>query len=92
VIAPRTLRVPLGRLLITPAALAVLPMDAAAAAVVRHARGDWGDLAAHDWAVNEAAAVDGDRLLSAYTAEGVRFWIITEADRSVTTVLLPSDY
>jgi hypothetical protein len=73
-------------------------------AIKRHASGDWGDVPAEDKASNDAAVKDGDRLLSAYRLEGVRFapsspwpgdekvWIITEADRSVTTVLFPSEY
>jgi len=59
----------------------------------RHARGDWGDLDAHDLRENERALSRGGRLFSAYRSQdGTKFWIITEADRSVTTVLLPEDY
>ena len=62
-------------------------------ALERHFVGDWGDLTEQDWRENEYA-VDRDlRLFSAYqTEDGTRFWIITEADRSVTTLLLPSEY
>jgi hypothetical protein len=59
----------------------------------RHAHGDWGELDADDSAENEFSLVNGFRLLSAYTLkDGTRIWIITEADRSATTLLLPSEY
>ena len=58
----------------------------------RHAIGDWGDLCEEDVQANQAALNEGDRLLSSYTVNKTKIWIITEADRSVTTVLLPSDY
>jgi hypothetical protein len=59
----------------------------------RHLSGDWGDLDLEDKAANDNALADGSRLLSAYhAADGTKFWIITEADRSATTVLLPEDY
>jgi len=60
--------------------------------LTRHASGDWGTVDAHDTAANEQALRDGDRLLSAYDIDTQTFWVITEADRSVTTVLLPEDY
>jgi hypothetical protein len=59
----------------------------------RHQSGDWGDLGAEDKALNDEAAKEGLRILSAYvTRKGIRLWIITEWDRSVTTALLPEDY
>lgn len=64
----------------------------------RHLAGDWGELDAHDRQANETALQadeygEYDRLLSAYTlSDGTRIWIITEADRSATTILLPSEY
>lgn len=62
-------------------------------ALARHAAGDWGDLSPDDVAANNAALTNGGRLLSEYKAgDGVVFWIITEADRSATTFLLPEDY
>lgn len=62
-------------------------------ALRRHLVGDWGDCEPEDAAANEDALVQGERLLSVfYTAEKVRFWIMTEANRSATTVLLPEDY
>jgi len=61
--------------------------------LARHAKGDWGDLGEGDLKSNEIALAQGLRLLSAYVdRNGIRFWIITEADRTVTTVLLPDDY
>ena len=86
-------RFALGRLVATPNALAQVPPDDMLASLARHASGDWGDVCPEDWQANEQALCCGSRLLSAYrTGTGVRFWIITEADRSVTTVLLPEDY
>jgi hypothetical protein len=70
------------------AGIPVLPL------VVRHASGDWGDLSDDDRDLNERAlAKGGERIFSAYAPRGGRrVWIITEADRSVTTVLLPEEY
>jgi hypothetical protein len=83
----------LGRLVTTPAALAALNAEDVVAAIRRHVTGDWGELDEHDRKENELSLREGFRLLSAYTdSGGTRFWIITEADRSVTTVLLPEDY
>ena len=60
---------------------------------LRHRRGDWGDLKDEDKEENEASLREGFRILSAYVSEtGIRFWIITEADRSSTCVLLPEEY
>ena len=59
----------------------------------RHARGDWGEVDAEDKQANQDALLHGSRLLSAYrTSAGVRIWVITEADRSATTILLPEEY
>lgn len=59
----------------------------------RHLRADWGDLCESDRQQNNAALQSGDRLLSSYQiAPDVTLWIITEGDRSVTTLLLPSEY
>lgn len=60
--------------------------------LARHLAGDWGSLSEGDIEANEEALVHGDRLHSAYGQGDHRFWIITEADRSVTTILLPEDY
>ncbi|NKA75064.1 plasmid related protein [Ralstonia solanacearum] len=88
-------RLPLGQLVATPAAIAAL---AAADVSIfkllnRHARGDWGDLSTEDLALNDLAAITGQRVLSSYLlGNGQKVWIITEWDRSVTTTLLPDDY
>ena len=59
----------------------------------RHARGDWGDLSEEDKQENELAVEQGFRILSAYhTSKGCKLWVITESDRSVTTILLPDEY
>jgi len=84
---------PLGRLVATRAATQILTHDDILNALQRHANGDWGLVCPSDWEINDEALKHGDRLLSAYDAKGgVRFWIITEADRSSTAVLLPGDY
>jgi hypothetical protein len=88
-----SIRFPLGRIVITPNALERLNPYDGCACLVRHAGGDWGDLDAEDIAENERSLKDGCRLLSAYAdRHGTRFWIITEADRCRTTILLPEDY
>lgn len=62
-------------------------------ALARYKAGDWGDLEKEDAAMNDEAVTDGDRIMATYrTKGGVKFWIITEWDRSVTTILLPSEY
>ena len=84
---------PLGQVVVTRTALATLPTQDRATGLDRHRRGDWGDVGKEDARANERALKQGERLLSVYhTAEGTKFWIITEWDRSVTTVLLPEDY
>jgi hypothetical protein len=62
--------------------------------VARHIAGEWGDLCEEDKRRNDEALEDGSRILSAYILPktGVKIWVITEADRSATTVLLPSEY
>ena len=54
--------------------------------------GDWGDVGKQDWQANARALKRGEQLLSVYHMVGVKFWIITEWDRPLTTVLLPEDY
>lgn len=60
----------------------------------KHANGDWGDLCEEDKQENELSVKNGFRILSAYTLPktNTKFWIITEADRSATTFLLPEEY
>ena len=84
---------PLGQLVATSNALTVLDSRDISTALKRHLSGDWGDLDDHDCKANETALKRNQRLFSAYrSSTGVKFWIITEWDRSVTTVLLPEDY
>ena len=83
----------LGQLVITPAALEAVPADDICNAINRHVCGDFGDLDAADRKENEFALRAGLRLLSVYHAtNGTKFWLITEANRRSTTILLPSDY
>ncbi|MGA2440837.1 MAG: plasmid related protein, partial [Tepidisphaeraceae bacterium] len=61
--------------------------------IERHRHGDWGAVSAEDWAANDRALADGERIVSAYCLkDGTKIWLITEADRSVTTFLLPDEY
>jgi hypothetical protein len=83
----------LGHVVATPNALAAIPNDEVQNALSRHVRGDWGTLDAEDLNANERALRSGGRLFSSYhSSQNVKFWIITECDRSATTVLLPEDY
>jgi len=87
-------RFQLGKVVATPGALDVIPMDEMRHALGRHWSADWGDLEQEDREANDLALDEGSRLLSAYQTRDslTKFWIITEADRSVTTVLLPDEY
>ena len=83
----------LGSLLITSNAQSRLDPADVLEAIHRHSIGDWGELDDEDEAENELSLKEGFRLLSSYTdRNNTKFWIITEADRSATTVLLPEDY
>ena len=87
------IKFPLGQIVITPNALGKLTSDEILNALDRHAQGNWGDLNKDDKLENDIALEKGFRLLSAYTGnDGIKFWIITEASRAVTSVLLPEDY
>ncbi len=84
---------PLGQIVATPNALSQITQDDVQNALRRHVGGDWGDVCADDAKENELSLNEGFRLLSVYKAENdTRFWVITEADRSATTILLPEDY
>ncbi len=87
-------RFDLGRLVATLGALEIARAHVldVVALVHRHHAGDWGTVCADDALANDRALVDGARVLSAYDTPGGELWIITEADRSATTVLLPSEY
>jgi hypothetical protein len=83
----------LGQTVATPNALANIPNHEILFALSRHVCGDWGILDAEDLQSNERALQHGGRLFSSYlSSQNVKFWIITECDRSYTTVLLPEDY
>lgn len=87
------IRFSLGQTVATPGALDAVTMEEIAQALTRHERGDWGDAPASDREENELSLVHGFRLMSVYrSAGGEVFWVITEADRSSTCVLLPSEY
>lgn len=83
----------LGRTVITRNAHETLIPGDVVSSLHRHEQLDWGDVGAEDWKTNNHALNHGYRILSVYHDRlGVKFWIITEADRSVTTILLPEDY
>lgn len=86
---------PIGQTVATPGAIALLAQHGISAfdLLHRHAHGDWGDLPPDDLSANSAALKNGNRLLSAYRVGATgEVWLITEQNRSVTTILLPSDY
>jgi hypothetical protein len=84
---------PLGQVVITRNAKDQLHPADVPLALNRHASGDWGNVDEHDRRENEISLAQNLRLFSVYHDQnGVKFWIITEADRSATTVLLPEDY
>jgi hypothetical protein len=86
---------PLGQIVATPGALAALERakQPPTCFLARHASGDWGELDPTDVAENKYSLIHGFRLLSSYqTNAGEKLWIITEADRSATTLLLPEEY
>ena len=87
-------RLPLGRVVTTPGALKLLSEigEDPFCYIARHAAGDWGNLSAFDRRQNEIALRDGYRVLSSYSGGRECVWVITEADRSVTTILLPEEY
>ena len=82
-----------GQIVATRGALSVLSIEDVMEALCRHLSGDWGDLSAEDKQENDFSVNNGFRIISSYSSKkGVKFWIITEADRSATTVLLPEEY
>ncbi len=87
---------PLGQVVATPGAIEVIERRKLNVGflLLRHVTGDWGDLDDDDKAANDWAAVVGNRILSAYGREGDpdQLWVITEADRSSTTIQLPKEY
>jgi hypothetical protein len=103
----KTIRVPcrpsfeLGLIVATPGALAATTDAQRRHYLARHSIGDWGHVCREDWEANDEAVRSGDRILSAHPIDAAKpckgfgantLWIITEADRSVTTLLLPDEY
>ena len=85
----------LGQIVSTPGALEAMAESGQTPEffLQRHASGDWGQVDQEDWQLNDEAVKEGTRLLSAYTTlKGRKLWVITEWDRSSTTLLLPEDY
>ena len=90
-----TRRFEFGHIRATPGALNAIQQSGedALSFVVRHVGGDWGVISTADKNTNDRALIDGERLVSAYILHsGEKIWVITEADRSSTTILLPDDY
>jgi hypothetical protein len=92
-----TLKFGLGRIVMTDGIETLLAtheadVDVLAPLLVRHQSGDWGDVDDGDKRENDLSVQDGFRILSAYRLYHEKVWVITEADRSVTTVLLPREY
>ena len=83
----------MGEVAVTPGAADELTFDEILVGLIRHLQGDWGRLCAADCAANEQALLNGHRVMSEFVSgEGRKYWVITEHDRSVTTILLPSEY
>jgi hypothetical protein len=85
----------MGKIVATPGALLTLDRtgELASKFLSRHSRGDWGTVNEEDWKANDDALIQGTRLLSAYKLnDDTVIWIITESDRSVTTLLLAEEY
>lgn len=86
---------PFGQIVATPGALAALQKAGQQPCefLARHGHGDWGELDEEDRQENQLSLERGFRLLSSYrTLANTKIWVITEADRSVTTILLPEEY
>ncbi len=83
----------LGKLYVTRRVTECLPVREVIHALYRHSVGDWGHVNEQDWKSNDQAVTGGSRLVSSYsTVAGAKFWIITEGDRSATSVLFPEEY
>lgn len=89
-----SVRFPLGQTVATPGALEILETTATSpfALLARHQSGDWGDVPPEDATENELSVEQGFRILSSFRIGQERLWVITEADRSVTTILRPDEY
>ena len=92
-VIPQKRKFELGQIVITKAAHESLLLADVLEAVRRHSNCDWGELDEHDKETNETALIEDTRLFSAYRSEsGIRFYVITEYDRQLTTIILPEDY
>jgi len=88
-------KLPLGKIVATPGALDALEKSGEPPIkfLIRHRQCDWGIVCAEDWEANDRDLEDGGRILSAYrTSTGIKIYIVTEWDRSATTILLPEEY
>ena len=84
---------PLGRVVATQGVIALdLPLDTIVDLLRRHQMGDWGEIGDEDRRENELSIQQGFRIMSVYSVNDTKVWIITEADRSSTTILLPQEY
>lgn len=84
--------VKLGQIFVTPGILEHFTSEEIGKILARHQVGDWGDVSEKDKKANDEALKNGGRLFSAYVVKGIKVWVITEADRFSTTVLLPDEY
>ncbi len=86
--------IPLGKVVATPGALKLLSEagEDPLRFLARHASGDWGELCEFDRRQNQIALREGLRVFSSYDVPAGRVWVITEADRTITTILLPEEY
>ena len=83
----------LGRIVATRALVELIPMEEVFKALDRHATGDWGNLPLADFKVNQKSITNNGRVMSRYLyRDELCFWVITEGDRSLTSVVLESDY
>ena len=84
---------PMGRIMVTHGVQATIDATELLIAICRHAHGDWGDVSEQDRASNDMALSGGRRIASTFrSSDGTKFWVITECDRSYTTILLPNEY
>ena len=91
-ITEETIKFQPGSIVTTVGAIQVASQHQMLELLRRHLAGDWGEVTPADAAANERALKHGDRLLSVYDVDGEKLWVITEADRSSTCLLLPSEY
>ena len=86
------IKFPLGRTVTTRCVIELLTECEISMLLARHSSGDWGDMCVDDIRSNNDALIHGERLFSSYKTPKGKVWIITEHDRSITTVLLPNEY